>query len=138
MVDSDSDRFVDVRDNPGADRLFDDDGNPTKTAEDILSFGLAAFKETAQTQAFAAALKAANILMPGQVKIDIPGQPSQTMSGFMLVDEEAFRKLPDSSLREWFTNGLLDVITLQKVSQRNWQTIIKLYRQRTEKAGTSS
>jgi hypothetical protein len=87
------------------------DGKPSEAVETILDF-CEQFESAGQrTAAFMADLKAADLLMDGEVSIQPEGfaQPF-VYRGFRMVDEEKLRNLRGDELRKFMQNGMLPLI----------------------------
>jgi hypothetical protein len=90
--------------------LFDGD-KPSETTNNVLKF-CEDFETSAQrTSAFLAELKALDLIMDGEVTIQLDSeQQPYVYRGFMMVNEEKFRALPDADLRKIHDNGILPLI----------------------------
>jgi hypothetical protein len=86
-------------------------GQPAETTNQILKF-CEEFEMSAQrTTAFMNELKELDILMEGEVAIQISdGQPPYVYRGFQMVNEEKFRELRGDTLRKLSQNGILPLI----------------------------
>ncbi len=90
--------------------LFED-GQPSATTREILTF-CEQFEQAGQrTQAFIDELKKAELLIDGEVAIGVDGieQPF-VYRGFQMVDEEKLRDLRGDTLRKMSQNGLLPLL----------------------------
>ena len=92
------------------ERLFDD-GKPTEATNNILKF-CEEFELSAQrTAAFMNDLKATGLLMEGEVSIQPQGAEQPFLyRGFMMVDEEKLRNLPQEETYKLQQNGMLPLL----------------------------
>ena len=129
LIDEACDRFVNSRTHRRAERLFDDDGNATALTKEATSLCIAAYHEEARTTAFARALHDAGLLVASHVQLSLRNGQTQTVQGFSLLDNKAYRALPSATLLYWFSLGWLDAIALQIASQQNWKLLIAHHEQ---------
>lgn len=92
------------------DRLLED-GKPTEITQNILAF-CEQFEQAAQrTGQFMAELKALDLLMDGEVAIQVPGNDQPFIyRGFQMVNEEKLREMRGDQLRKINQNGMLPLI----------------------------
>lgn len=124
VIDEACNRFVDSRAERRAERLFDDAGNATALTKDATSLCVAAYHEEVRTRAFARALHDAGLLVSSHVQLNLCNGQTQTVQGFSLLNNKAYRSLPSATLSHWFSLGWLDAIALQIASQQNWNLLI--------------
>jgi SapC len=118
-VDRGSDRFVaSAAERTGAQRLFDEGGEPTTTAQSAMAFCHAFHTDYTQTVTFGHALKAAKVLEPYHAEFRLPDGSQHQVNGFFVVNEKAFRALPEKTVAEWHTKGWLSLVTLHLASAR--------------------
>ncbi|WP_164116779.1 SapC family protein [Sphingorhabdus sp. Alg239-R122] len=93
------------------DELFDKDGNPTETTQNILKF-CENFEQAGQrTSVFMDELKKLDLLMDGEVAIQQDGVEKPFIyRGFQMVNEEKLRELRGDELRKMNQNGMLPLI----------------------------
>lgn len=125
-VDLSCKRLVDARQDPRAQRLFDDAGDPSAPMQDATTFCLAAYHEALHTVAFTQALQAAGLLADSHFRITLRTGRTQIVRGFCCIDEKRYRALPAETLTAWFTAGWLDAIAFHLASQHNWQRLTAL------------
>jgi len=124
VIDEACDRFVDSRADRRAERLFDDTGNATALTKEATSLCVAAYHEEVRTTAFVRALHDAGLLVASHVQIRLKNGRTQTVQGFSLLNNNAYRSLTSAALSQWFSLGWLDAIALQIASQQNWTLLI--------------
>jgi hypothetical protein len=93
------------------DKLIHDDGAPTALTQDILKFCEEFEQAARRTQQFMVELKELDLLMDGELTIQVPGieQPF-IYRGFLMVNEEKLRDLRGDQLRKINQNGMLPLI----------------------------
>jgi hypothetical protein len=90
--------------------LFDGD-QPSQTTKDILAFCEQFEQAGARTQAFMEEIEKLDILMDGEVSIQMDGQEQPYVyRGFRMVDEEKLRDLRGDTLRKISQNGILPLL----------------------------
>lgn len=91
--------------------LFED-GKPTEVTNAILKF-CEEFEMSAQrTGAFMKELEKLDLVMDGEVSIQVPGsQTPYVYRGFRMVNEEKFRSLDAETLHKIHQNGILTLLT---------------------------
>ena len=124
VIDEACDRFVDSRRDRRAERLFDDAGNAAALTKQVTSLCVASYHEEVRTTAFARALHDAGLLVASHVQFSLTNGQKQTVQGFSLVDNKAYRSLPGATLSHWLSLGWIDAIALQIASQQNWNLLI--------------
>lgn len=94
----------------GGNALFEGD-QPSKTTTDILEFCRQFEEAGARTQAFMEELTKLDILMDGEVAIQMDGNENPYVyRGFRMVDEEKLRDLRGDSLRKISQSGMLPLL----------------------------
>jgi hypothetical protein len=93
------------------ERLFDDDGQPSKATKAILEF-CEQFEAAGQrTGAFIEDLQKSGLLMEGEVAIQPEGATQPFVyRGFRMVDEEKLKEMRGDELRKYNQSGLLPLI----------------------------
>ena len=93
------------------ERLFEDDGQPSKATKAVLEF-CEQFETAGQrTGAFVEDLKKSGLLMEGEVAIQPEGAEKPFIyRGFRMVDEEKLRDLRGDELRKMNQSGMLALI----------------------------
>jgi hypothetical protein len=91
--------------------LFNEDGTPTDTTKQILSFCESFEQAGARTSAFVDELIKLDLLMDGEVSIQQVGNDKPFVyRGFKMVNEEKLRELRGDELRKMNQSGLLPLI----------------------------
>lgn len=130
-IDRGSDRFVESCSKRGdGERLFDDSGKPTSTAEAAMKFCHAYHALYENTVVFGRALIAAKVLTPYHADFRLPDGSQHRVNGFYAVDEQAFRALPTKTVADWHTKGWLSLVALHLASLQSFQTLLDLNAQR--------
>ena len=89
--------------------LFDGD-KPSEITTNILAFAEQYEQSAARTAAFIDELQKADLLMDGEVSIEVPGRQPFVYRGFRMVNEEKLRDLRGDQLRKWNSTGVLAMI----------------------------
>lgn len=89
--------------------LFDGD-KPSELTTNILAFAEQYEQSAARTGAFIDELQKADLLMDGEVSIEVPGRQPFVYRGFRMVNEEKLRDLRGDQLRKWNSSGILAMI----------------------------
>jgi hypothetical protein len=91
-------------------KLFED-GKPTEVTQNILKFCEDFEQAAARTGNFMTELKALDLLMEGEVAIQVPGNDQPFVyRGFQMVNEEKLRDLRGDQLRKISQNGMLPLL----------------------------
>jgi hypothetical protein len=86
---------------------------------------------------FITALKAAEIMEPRSLEIELPnGGEKISVGSFMAVNEEKFRQMPDATFLEWRTKGWLHAIYFHLQSMNNWEALLARSSNRLEAASS--
>jgi hypothetical protein len=99
--------------------LFDDKGEPTELAKNVLQM-LADFQSQAQaTSALAKQLSDDGLLTQQNLQVRLGEERSAVVEGVWIIDEAKLRQLPDDKVLAWFKGGQLAAIHAQMLSLRN-------------------
>lgn len=105
----------------GGERLFEDDGNPSRFTRNAIEFCRAFQAQLEIAQAFGEALEATGLLTPKRVDIQIPDGTRISLDRFRIVDEARFDALPDATFLTWRRRGWLGLVYAHFLSMRRWQ-----------------
>ncbi|WP_233233245.1 SapC family protein [Bordetella sp. LUAb4] len=119
-VDEAADAVVEGRDNP----FFDEAGEPTALARSALDFCRDYQNQHAFTTEFATALAEADLLVENRADITLADGQRLALSGFKVVDEAKFNKLPDETFLRWRANGWLPLVYCHLLSINTWPALI--------------
>ncbi|SFI39506.1 SapC family protein [Albimonas pacifica] len=92
------------------ERLFDSEGNRTQYLNTILEFVTQYQTQFAATGRFCQRLKELDLLQPATAQFRLPGGQTPSLSGFMTVDRERLKKLPDETLLQLARSDELELI----------------------------
>lgn len=99
--------------------LFDDKGEPTGLAKNVLQM-LADFQNQAKaTSALAKQLSDAGLLTLQNLQVRMGEERNAVVEGVWIIDEAKLRQLPDDKVLAWFRGGELATIHAQMLSLRN-------------------
>ena len=133
MVDRASECYVpSVSAHPKAERLFDEAGGPTATAQTAMAFCHAYHADYTATVAFGRALMEAKVLTPYHADFRFPDGSQHQVNGFYAIDQKGYRALPAKTLADWHAKGWLDLVALHLASQQSFQALLDLNAQRAE------
>ncbi|MBS0126641.1 SapC family protein [Thetidibacter halocola] len=109
------------------ERLFDADGNRTVYLQNILRFLQEYQGQFRRTEAYCDRLKKLDLLKPMQAQFSLPGGAQRSLSGFMAVDRDALKAIPDAELRQMFDTDELECTFLHLFSMRHFQTMLNTF-----------
>jgi len=101
------------------DSLFDGTGKPTPMLNGVVAMLAEYQRQVVLTEAFMTQLAAADLMIEAAAHADLADGRNFALQGFMVVDENKFRSLPDDALRKWFASGELGLIYAHLMSLRN-------------------
>lgn len=131
LVDRGCNRFVSsVADRDDALRIFDDVGQPTTTAQNAIDLSCSYSIGSIHSRIFTQALISERLLKSYYADFKLPDGSKHQMSGFQIVDEEAFRALSAATIADWHKKGWLALVTLHLASLQSFQALLDLNAQR--------
>lgn len=86
------------------------DGKPSPLTEKAWQFCDTFSREFAATESFVKLLVKHKLLIQRVLDINLPNETATSLTGFYLVDAEAFQALPDELLADWHRKGILALI----------------------------
>lgn len=110
--------------------LFED-GQPTEITRQALEFCRLFNLDHQRTQAFCAALKAADLLVERQADATLPDGRKLGVTGFQVVDPERFAALPEDKVLTWHRNGWLALAYHHLASLEGFQALLLRQGQRS-------
>ena len=117
------------------DALFDDKGEPTELAKNVMQM-LADFQnQAAATGALAKQLHEAGLLTQQNLQVRLGEDRSAVVEGVWIVDEARLRELSDDKVLAWFKGGQMAALHAQMLSLRNLVPLLE--RSQPTKAETS-
>lgn len=105
-------------------QMFFDGNDPTEVTKRALNFCTAYQQQSELTKDFAAAMEAADILVPNRAEITTPSGEKVALGGFRVIDEKKFNDLPDKTFLEWRKKGWLPLVYCHLLSTSNWSRLI--------------
>jgi hypothetical protein len=107
------------------DRFFDDAGAPTPFLDRTLAF-LNDYEAAAQvTRPIGAHLQSLGLLKDMRAAGQLADGSAFSVDGFLVVDAEKLRALPDAVVLQMFRGGLLEVVHAHLVSLGNLATLVE-------------
>ncbi len=107
--------------------LFNDKGELDVVTQDALRFMETLQAEYQLTEQFCEMLNKAGLLEGMDVSMPVPGgREGERLSvgGFLAVNEEKLRALPDATVTEWFKSGALPLVYAHLFSLRNFNGLM--------------
>ena len=111
--------------------LFDNAGNPTEWLKGAQQQLEALEAEIQRTRAVCMRLQELELFRDMRFDATLPDGRKHTVDGFLVVDEEKVRNLPDAQVLELHRNGLLGLIQLHWMSMRNMQPLLEWHVERS-------
>ena len=105
--------------------LFDGE-NPSEFTKSAMEFCAALRQQGDATDAFVAALKEFDLLVPNDAQIDLRDGTRLQLSGFLVIDPQKFDALPDSIILQWRKKGWLGLVYAQLLSSHRWQNLVDM------------
>lgn len=136
MDDADKKQFVlcidetsDMLGPKGEHPLFSGD-QPSDFTKSAMEFCAALRQQGDATDAFVAALKEYELLVPNDAQIDLRDGTRLQLSGFLVIDPQKFDAMPDSIILQWRKRGWLGLVYAQLLSSHRWQNLVDLMQAR--------
>ncbi len=127
------DNVPEVVEKKGEQKFFDEDGKPSKLAENALEFCKSYHAAAQQTQNFSRALADAGVLTERAAQVNVAGNKRINFSGFRIIDEKKLSELDDKIILEWHKNGWMGYVYAHLFSGSQWQSLARRLNQRLEK-----
>lgn len=105
--------------------LFDEDGKPGKLVKSALELLGEYQRQHVQTEHFTQRLESAGILMEATANASLVDGRSFTLQGMLIIDENKFRAIPQTTLVEWFGSGELGLIYAHLMSLGNLLELLR-------------
>ena len=111
---------------PGEENGLFRDGRPTAALDRALAFCRDYQASVATTRQFCEALEAEGLLVDKEADIELKSGRRTRLTGFRVVDEARFNKLPGKTFLAFRQRGWLHPIYLHLVASQNWATLVDL------------
>lgn len=113
------------------ERLFDADGERTQYLTNMLAFVSQFQAQFERTRLFCKRLNELNLLEPAQARYNAADGRSGTLSGFMTINRDRLKAIPEAALKEMFATDELELCyvhlhSLQNVSRLGTKTATPL------------
>ena len=105
--------------------LFDDNGEPGKTLQQVLRLLSEYQSQALFSQTFMQRLDATDLLMDASAQANLGDGRSLALQGFLVVDEARFKALPEATLKDWFASGELGLIYAHLFSLGNLLELLR-------------
>ncbi len=111
--------------------LFDVEGQPTELLKSVQKQLEALEVEVQRTRAVCVKLQQLDLLRDMRFDATLPGGRKHTVDGFLVVDEDKVRSLPDADVLDLHRSGLLGLIHLHWMSMRNMHPLLEWHVERS-------
>lgn len=118
--------------------LFDAEGQPTQTTQNILNFLNQVEQNRKLTQRLCQSLVEHKLLQPWPIKVQTEGGVEKTIQGLLRVDEAALNQLGGSALQALQRSGALAMAYMQLLSMQHLVGLANLTRALAEQQQKSS
>lgn len=115
--------FSGVNQDDRGQRLFTDDGKPSGYVDNVLKFLQEYQAQFLRTQAFCAKVKELDLLEPMQAQVSVDAERKFSLGGFMAVNREKLKALPDDKLAQLAKTDELELLYLHIQSMRNFDDL---------------
>lgn len=106
------------------DLAFFENDQPSALVKNALQFCGEFQNDRRILQAFTRALSDHKLFQESRATIRLADNKNITFDGFRVVDETAFRQLPEAVVVEWFKNGWLGFVYFHLASLANFQSLV--------------
>ena len=100
------------------------DGKRTDLVEQALNFCTAFHREAQATEAFCAAVKEQDLLVPNRADVRLKSGERLGVGGFQVIDEAKFNALSDEVYLDWRRRGWIAPIHFHLMSASNWAGLV--------------
>jgi len=119
-------------------KFFETDGSPSQLSNNALEFCKSYHAAAQQTIEFSRKIIDSNLLVERQAQIKIAGSKVINFSGFGIIDEAAFAKLPSDTFLEFRENGWLPFVYAHLFSGSTWSLLTEMLNARMIERGEAS
>lgn len=109
------------------DLLFKEDGQPTELLENAKTFVEDFEREAERTRQGCQILQDLDLFQDMRFEATLPNGEKLDVDGFMTINEKKLAELPDDKVLELFRNGLLELITIHRVSLGHMSRLAAMY-----------
>jgi hypothetical protein len=110
----------------GGDPFFAADKQPSQLSKNAMEFCRSYHVAAKHTEGFGEALLKAGLLVERSADLTLKNGQKISFSGFRIIDEEKFNKLPENVLVEWRQKGWLAAAYAHLFSGLHWGQITRL------------
>lgn len=107
--------------------LFKEDGQPTELLENAKTFVEDFEREAERTRQGCQILQDLDLFQDMRFEATLPNGEKLDVDGFMTINEKKLAELPDDKVLELFRNGLLELITIHRVSLGHMSRLAAMY-----------
>jgi hypothetical protein len=117
------------------EKLFDSDGAQTQYLRTVLGFLQDYQGRFLRTRAYCDRLLQLKLLQPMQAQFTLGGGEQRSLSGFMVVDRQKLKSLPQDVLADMLAKDELECTFLHLASLRHFQDMLELFQPKQETIG---
>ena len=117
--------FVGCNQEGRGEHLFDADGTRTQYLENVLRFVNDYQGQFRRTQLFCKKLQELDLLEPMQAQFTLSSGQQLRLAGFMAVNRERLKKLPDDQILALFKTDELELVYLHLQSMKNFNAMVE-------------
>jgi hypothetical protein len=107
--------------------LFKEDGEPSDLLLNAKQFCENFEVEAERTRQACEVLQGLNLLQDMRFEAQLPSGEKIDVDGFMTINEKVLGELPDDKIIELHRNGLMEVITMHRLSLRHMSMLAEKY-----------
>lgn len=107
--------------------LFKDDGEASELLLNAKQFCENFEIEAERTRQACEVLAQLNVLQDMRFEAQLPSGEKLDVDGFMTINEKALSELPDDKVLELHRNGLMELITMHRLSLRHMSRLAQMY-----------
>ncbi len=105
--------------------LFAEDGEPDTAVKSVIELLSEFQRQHTVTQQFIERLEQAGILMEASANATLADGRNLSLQGLLVVDEQKFRALPETTVNEWFRNGDMGLVYAHLLSLGNLLELVR-------------
>lgn len=105
--------------------LFAEDGEPDTAVKSVIELLSEFQRQHTVTQQFVERLEQAGILMEASANATLADGRNLSLQGLLVVDEQKFRALPETTVNEWFRNGDMGLVYAHLLSLGNLLELVR-------------
>lgn len=125
IFDAHSKQVVSLADDSNALPFFTESGEPSQELRNLAGYLGQLYDGRRSAEDFSRALKEAGLLVPQELILQSNEEDTQARHLFYVINQKAYRNLPEKTVHLWFQNGWLDAAHMVLLSQQHWSQPLK-------------